>query len=190
MNEIQPGWRARGFTYIGVLFAVVFMGVALAITGQVWSTMSRRAKEEQLLYVGSEFGKALARYRDATPVSQKPFPQRIDDLIRDPRFPDIRRHLRKVYADPLTGGVDWGYVREPGGGIVGIYSNAPGEPLKSTNFGRNLELTASKVYAGWVFRAPEAAETSGAANSITGSHSNGNTSGRSPTLLSGSEVSK
>lgn len=160
-RNVEP---ARGFTYIGVLFAVVFLGVALAAIGQVWSTMSRRAKEEQLLYIGAEFGRALAGYRDATPSGQKPYPSKVEDLVRDPRFPDVRRYLRRPYADPLTGRFDWGYVREPGGGIVGIYSNASGEPLKTANFTRGLDLPAVRVYSGWVFRAPEETGASGLAS--------------------------
>ena len=44
------------------------------------------------------------------------------------------RHLRRLYRDPLTGSADWGVVKGPDGGVIGVYSQAPGKPLKQDGF--------------------------------------------------------
>src|SRR5262245_36530790 len=41
-----------GFTYLTILFVVAFMGIGLALTGEVWHTAALREKEAQLLYAG------------------------------------------------------------------------------------------------------------------------------------------
>jgi type II secretory pathway pseudopilin PulG len=146
--------RSRGFTYLGVLFAVAFMGVTLALIAQIWSTYDRRAKEQQLLFVGSEFRAAIQRYFEASPGPQKQFPASLEDLLRDKRFPDTRRYLRKIYTDPLTGKADWGLVKGVGGVIVGVYSRAPGGPVKIANFRNEFAFDGKKSYAEWIFVVP------------------------------------
>jgi type II secretory pathway pseudopilin PulG len=145
--------RKRGFTYIGVLFAVAFMGVALALIGQVWSTYDRRAKEQQLLFIGAEFRQALGRYYDNSPGAEKTYPSALEDLLRDRRYPDTRRYLRKIYADPFTGKTEWGLVRGAGGAIAGIYSLAAGVPIKTDNFRDGFQFAGAKRYAEWIFTA-------------------------------------
>jgi type II secretory pathway pseudopilin PulG len=159
--------RARGFTYIGVLFAVAFMGVALALIGQVWSTYDRRAKEQQLLFIGAEFQQALGRYYDNSPGAEKTYPPTLDDLLRDRRYPDTRRYLRKVYPDPLTGKTEWGLVRAAGGAITGIYSLAAGVPIKIDNFRDGFQFVGAKRYAEWIFTARTAGAGAGAPPAVS-----------------------
>jgi hypothetical protein len=50
-------------------------------------------------------------------------PARLEDLLQDPRYPSTRRHLRKLYADPITGQASWGLVQaSDGSGIIGVHS--------------------------------------------------------------------
>ena len=60
---------------------------------------------------------------------------RLEELLQDPRYPDIRRYLRKIYLDPMTGSAEWGLVTGPGGEIYGVHSLSGDEPLKKANFG-------------------------------------------------------
>jgi len=147
------GMRARGFTYIGLLIFVAIAGVALAGTGTLWSTQARRDREADLLFVGEEFRRAISAYYETAPAGQPPrFPAKLEDLVEDRRFPTVRRHLRKVYADPMTGGREWGVVRGPGDGIVGVYSLAPGAPLRKAGFPPlYAEFAAAKSYRDWRF---------------------------------------
>ena len=117
--------------------------------------MQRRVAEEELLAVGSEFRLALISYSNATPVGQPVAPQSLQDLLKDPRYPNIRRHLRKLYFDPLTGKQQWGTVMSiDGKGIIGIYSLSTATPIKIGNFEMEFQNFEGKTsYADWVFMA-------------------------------------
>ncbi|CAN7621948.1 MULTISPECIES: type II secretion system protein [unclassified Variovorax] len=144
--------RERGFTYIGVLVLVALMGVGLAASGQIWHTAHKREKERELLFIGQEFRLALYRYAKHTPGKARRAPLSLEELLQDPRHPGIQRHLRKMYADPMTGSTEWGLVKGPAGEIYGVYSLSSDEPLKKSNFAladRNFEGAAK--YSDWVF---------------------------------------
>lgn len=150
---IRPCRSCGGFTYIGVLLAVVFIGVALAATGTVWQQTRQREKERELLFVGSQFRQALERYYENPPPGKaKKFPQKLEDLLRDDRYPDVRRYLRKLYPDPMTGGTEWGLLLGADKAIVGLYSLSDGEPLKTANFDpEDAELAGKRHYHEWRF---------------------------------------
>ena len=85
------------------------------------------------------------------PGSQQ-YPQRLENLLADNRFPNVRRHLRRIYRDPMTGSTDWGLVRGPNGGIVGVYSTSTAQPLKTANFPKDYAAFAgAPSYRDWVF---------------------------------------
>lgn len=150
---IRPGRSCGGFTYIGVLLAVVFIGVALAATGTVWQQTRQREKERELLFVGSQFRQALERYYENPPPGKiKKFPQKLEDLMLDDRYPDVRRYLRKIYPDPMTGSTEWGLLRGADKAIVGLYSLSDGEPLKTANFDpEDAEMAGKRHYHEWRF---------------------------------------
>ena len=140
-----------GFTYVWLLLAVAFMAVGLAAVAELATTAMRRDKEAELLFVGDEFARAIAQYRASSSGSPQ-YPQRLEDLLADKRFPNVRRHLRRIYPDPITGSTEWGLVRGPGGGIVGVYSRSTTQPLKTANFPKGYEAFASATsYADWRF---------------------------------------
>jgi type II secretory pathway pseudopilin PulG len=91
----------------------------------------RRDKEAELLFVGKQYRQAIASYYAS---GQREFPAQLKDLLLDPRFPSVKRHLRRLYPDPLTGTLDWGLVKH-GERIVGVYSLAPGAPLREVSTG-------------------------------------------------------
>lgn len=144
--------RNCGFTYTGILIAVALMGVALAATGELWRTVAQREKERELLFIGDEFRRAITSYYDSTPGAAKQFPKSFENLLQDPRYPVVRRHLRKIYADPMTGKSEWGYVKGPGDTVMGVYSLSGQAPLKKANFpGEYLHFGKAKTYADWRF---------------------------------------
>ena len=124
----------EGFTYIGIMLAVVLIGTQLGLAGVVWSFAQTRQKERELLFVGNQFRNAISQYYFNPRGSQKEYPRRLEDLIKDPRYPGTVRHLRKIYADPITGKKKWGLVRLPNGGIIGVHSLSENEPIKTGNF--------------------------------------------------------
>lgn len=141
-----------GFTYFGVLFMVLAMGLSAAATGTLWSTVRQRERESELLAVGHEFRVAIERYIRATPSGRPQYPRRLDDLVRDPRVPGMMRHLRRIYPDPITGGAEWGLVASPDGGIMGVHSLSQKRPIKRAGF-RPLDkfFEEAETYADWAF---------------------------------------
>ncbi|WP_137823242.1 type II secretion system protein [Pseudomonas sp. D(2018)] len=146
----------QGFTYLGVLFLVMLMGMGLAGAGQLWSTASQRARERDLLWVGSQYAQALRSYYRVSPgVAQ--YPAALDDLLEDNRFPQTVRHLRRLYADPLTGNTDWGLIRSFDGRIAGVYSQSRQRPMKLAHFPAQwVEFEGMTRYADWRFVAEKA----------------------------------
>lgn len=120
--------QARGFTYILLLWWVAISGVLLAALGQQWLIESRRQREAELVFRGQQIGLALAAYRAATPVGQAPAPLRLDELLEDRRGPEMLRHLRLPWPDPITG-QPW-VIDRVNGRIVGVHSPSKARPIK------------------------------------------------------------
>lgn len=148
-----------GFTYIGLMVLVAIMGVVLAATGAVWHTAQKREKERELLFVGDQFRRALNLYYLHTPGNARRYPLSLEDLLKDPRYPGIKRYLRRIYADPVTGSTEWGLVKGPAGEIFGVYSQSKDEPLKKANFSRvDRNFEGRTRYSDWVFM-PESGQS-------------------------------
>jgi type II secretory pathway pseudopilin PulG len=141
--------RQSGFTYLTVLFVVAFMGLGLAKAGQVWRTAVMREREAELLWVGNQYRVAIEGYYKRGDMR---YPRTLDDLLKDPRDPATRRYLRKRYPDPITGSDEWGIVKAPDGGIMGVYSRSEERPLKVSGFTiANKALEQSAAYSDWKF---------------------------------------
>jgi type II secretory pathway pseudopilin PulG len=144
--------RTAGFTYIGVLVLLVVMGISLTAAGQVWHTLRQREKERELLFIGHEFRSALDRYARHTPRNGRRGPERLEDLLLDPRVPGVRRHLRRIYADPMTGRPEWGLVIAANGEISGVHSLSAEQPLKTAGFAQaDRQFEGLTKYSDWVF---------------------------------------
>ncbi len=144
--------RQHGFTYLGLLILVAVLSVATLATLEVGQLASRRQAEDELLFIGHAFEQALRSYMDSTPAGKQPYPASLQDLLKDNRQPQLQRHLRRLYADPLTGKADWGIVQAPNGGILAIYSLAAGKPVKVANFPEAFSRFAgAQSYRDWAF---------------------------------------
>jgi type II secretory pathway pseudopilin PulG len=143
------GLHQHGFTYLTIIFVVALLSGGLALLGDVWHTASQREKEAELLFIGHEYRKAIQRYYLA---GQRIYPRNLDDLLKDPRRPTTERYLRKRYADPITGTTEWGVVKAPDGGIMGVHSLSDTQPLKIANFRiRDKGFTDTEKYSDWKF---------------------------------------
>jgi type II secretory pathway pseudopilin PulG len=144
--------KATGFTYIGLLIAVVILGIALSAVGTVWRTQAQREREQELLFIGHEFQRAIAAYYRAGVGGARQFPQDISDLLEDKRGPEPRHYLRRLYADPMTGAQDWTILRTEMLGITGIASSSQAAPLKKAGFSPNEAAFADATcYCDWKF---------------------------------------
>ena len=148
------GVRTRGFTYLGLLFALALAAVALALAGFMWHTASKRAKEAQLLFAGGAIRDAIVHYYRRSPNRNREFPRALQDLVEDRRYITVERHLRKIYADPITGKPDWGLIKDANGAIVGVYSQSREAPLKRDNFPETFAAFVQvRHYSDWKFSA-------------------------------------
>lgn len=144
----------RGYGFILTLVVVAILGVTLSAGAEVYRTSVARDKERQLLFVGHEFREAIRRYTEASPAGQARYPGSLDQLVRDPRSPTVKRHLRRIYVDPMTGTAEWGLLIVDGG-IAGVHSMSQKEPFKVANFEPNdASFVDAPRYADWVFSHP------------------------------------
>lgn len=145
----------RGFTYLGVLFLVGLLGLTAGMASAVWSTAQQRENERQLVFAGRQLQAAIERYASESRGSEARYPRRLEDLLRDPRAVEVRRHLRQLYRDPMTGEREWGLIRLGDGGIAGIHSLSKRRPI-----GGPPEAVTSQAtdggYRDWHFIAPSA----------------------------------
>jgi len=127
-------------------------GAGLAAATTLWSTDIRREKEEELLFIGSEFRKAIALYYYRTPGSVRQYPSSLEELLEDPRYPGEQRYLRRIYRDPMIGSIDWGIVRSPDGKIQGVYSRSTDTTIKRSGFPKAFaDLEGKTRYSDWTF---------------------------------------
>jgi len=148
--------RTRGFGLIALLIAVAIVALAGAVTATVSSLARRREAEDQLLYVGDQYRRAIEAYVESTPAGQTPYPQQLEDLLKDPRYPGVRRYLRSLYVDPMTGRVDWVTIPAPTGGIMGLHSASDRPPIKLEQFSPPYQAFAHRAtYVDWTFCFPD-----------------------------------
>jgi len=140
----------HGFAYLLVLFAIAALGLGLAGAGQVWHTSVQREKETELLFMGNQFRQAIGSYYRQSPGAMKQLPARLEDLLEDTRFAVPRRHLRKLYRDPMTGGFEWGLVKS-GDRIVGVHSVSPNRAFRIVFPARDAAFQEATRYEQWIF---------------------------------------
>ncbi|KQV45530.1 hypothetical protein ASE26_22590 [Duganella sp. Root198D2] len=135
------------------MILVAIIGLVGAMSLRLGTTMQRAAAEQALLDIGMEYSNALASYAAATPQGQPNYPNSFAELLKDPRFPQLRRHLRRVYVDPMTGKAEWGLVKaNENGGILAIYSLSKAAPIKIGNFPpRFVAFEGKTSLADWKF---------------------------------------
>ncbi|MXS84725.1 type II secretion system protein [Nitrosomonas sp. HPC101] len=147
--------KAQGYIYIWMLFAVMLAGVMLAASGLVWQTEAKRGKEQELLFVGDQFKRAIESYYNVSQTTgggAGNYPESLAQLLKDERFPVVKRHLRKIYRDPMTNSRDWGLIRQEDGGIIGIYSLSTGVPIKRATFPADYAaFENAESYQDWKF---------------------------------------
>lgn len=145
---MSAGRRARGFTLLGMLMLVAILGTGLAAYGGLASHAAQREKEAELLFRGNQYRQAIDSYYK----KERTYPKALADLLEDRRLPVPARHLRRLYADPITGERDWALVEAPGGGVMGVHSKSEQPPIKSGGFaGRDAAFADAVSYSKWQF---------------------------------------
>lgn len=141
-----------GVVLLAVLGFVLVSTLAATVMVEWAQTRAQREREEQLLFVGDQYRRAIASYAAvAGPGGAQSLPQSVDDLLEDRRLPMGMQHLRRPYPDPFTGSADWELIRD-GRGILGVRSRSQKEPLKKSGFpDRYKHFEGRTSYSDWAF---------------------------------------
>lgn len=133
-----------------VLAAVVILAILAEAAFTLTSYRVKRDKEEELLFRGNEYLRAIQGYYLSYPRGSFPvFPRKLDDLLNDPRYPN-RHYLRVLYPEPFGG--TWTLIKAPDGGIAGVMSPSPDKPMKVTGFLPPLDsFEGAQHYSDWMF---------------------------------------
>jgi type II secretory pathway pseudopilin PulG len=148
-------WRrphqARGAVLMGLMVLLALGGMAAAQFTESAAGARQREREAELIWTGLQFQRALESYYLASPGRVRHLPVTLEDLVRDSRFPQPVRHLRRLYADPLQPDVPWGIVKR-GNQIIGVYSQSDRETLRRSGFPAGLDtFNGTRHYAEWQF---------------------------------------
>ena len=146
---------ALGFAYLWLLFTVAAVGLSLSLAAELYTTSAQRDREKELLAIGRQFRQAIGRYYETQGQgTAAQYPTSLEDLLKDPRSPTPRRHLRKIFVDPMTGKAEWGLFKV-GSRVAGVYSLSEKVPIKQGAFeADDAVFTAKQKYSEWVFTYP------------------------------------
>jgi hypothetical protein len=143
--------RQRGVAYFWALMLVLFISLGIGKLLDNAATANQRSREADLLYIGNLYKDAIRQYWQSTPAGSRLYPERLDDLLRDPRYPVTRRYLRRLYPDPVTG-QPFATIPAPDGGLKGVHSLSKRAPLKVARFAAGEEAFATaRSYQQWEF---------------------------------------
>jgi type II secretory pathway pseudopilin PulG len=158
-----------GMSLLMVLMMLSVLGLSAAMAGNSWTNLSRRAREADLLWKGNQIRAAIGSYYSKShgQGAAKIYPSQLDYLLKDPRFLQTTRHLRRLFADPMTGG-DWALIKDPAGRIKGVRSTLAEEPFKQSGFSEeNRDFEGRTLYTEWEFVYQPAAPNANAASPRT-----------------------
>jgi type II secretory pathway pseudopilin PulG len=117
---------SRGFAMAGLLVAMSVMAILLSVALPTWSRMVQREKEEELIFRGNQYARAINLYQrkfaNASPAT-------LDVLIE-------QHFLRKKYKDPLAptkdGEFQLLYLNNQGTSSRGLGAGTTGSAVGST----------------------------------------------------------
>jgi len=154
-SATRPGASQSGYTLVALLVVVFVMALGLSVAGPTWREQNRRLRERELMRIGMLYARAVAEFRASSPGSLKAYPRSLDELVLDPRFLGVRRHLRRLYPDPIDPAQPWGLTKDADGNITGVYSQSADAPVAGgpVDLG-DLVLAPAQHYSDWKFSLP------------------------------------
>lgn len=148
--QISKAGVEAGYTYVSVLLLILVM--TLGAQAAIVPSQSERIvdREAELLFRGQAYRDAIQSYWLAGGDNPS-YPRELSDLLRDPRFED-RRHIRRLYTDPVAGG-QWQVLRRDDDTIEGVRSRSSLKPRQAVFHADEFETFGqAKRYSDWVFR--------------------------------------
>ena len=149
-----PNKHQGGVVLIIVLVFLAITSLAASTLAVSQATQAQRLREEELLFVGDQYRRALRSYKaSAVGGVSGVYPTALSQLLEDDRFVPPVHHLRRLYPDPFTGAADWDLVLVEGR-IVGVRSRSQLKPIRQLGLtGDNAGLLGNACYCEWEFSA-------------------------------------
>lgn len=142
----------RGFSYISVLIFIMLVGTGLMSLSKCWQTVGKREREKELLFRGDQFRHAIESYYNSAPGGEKNYPDELKFLLKDNRYLVLKRHIRKLYKDPVTKNGEWELIYNSTDKIIGVHSKSEEKPLKTGNFKSEYKnFEKADKYSDWTF---------------------------------------
>ena len=88
----SPRRHERGYAMAALLIALAVIGVILGMAMPVWRTVVQREKEEELIFRGRQYARAIQLFQRKYANA---YPPNVDVLVE-------QRFLRKKYKDPVS----------------------------------------------------------------------------------------
>jgi type II secretory pathway pseudopilin PulG len=82
-----------GYILLGIVIALVVLGIFLVAAVPLWQKVMQREREKELIFRGYQYMRAIELYQKKYPGA---FPPNLEALVEE-------KFLRKVYDDPMTG---------------------------------------------------------------------------------------
>lgn len=140
----------QGMALLTVLFMVMVIGLMLGLAGQSWSNLMQREREDELLFRGGQYRRAIQSYFEKSPGIGA-YPSDLTMLLEDNRFPSKVRHLRQLWPDPFTG-EEFELILDPAKKIKGVRSRSSLKPFKVDGFPEEYKtFKDAESYAKWEF---------------------------------------
>lgn len=146
--------RQSGVVLLAMMLFIFMTTLGVGSMVQSFAFQKQRDAEDQLLFVGDQYRRAIISYYNSYPTgSTRHYPTSLADLATDTRFPSAKQHLRSIYPDPMTGEANWELIRL-GEGIIGVRSRSTKEAIKKSGFPLTYEqFEGAKTYRDWRFMA-------------------------------------
>ncbi len=133
------GFRDGGYALLILMMAVTVLLVALTAAMPNIYTEGRREREEELIFRGRQYQRAVALFRRQF----NRFPSSVDELRRTNGI----RFLRQAYPDPMTKSGKWRFIHvAPNGALLDSRTLGPGRqpsggPAGNAGVGQNSQPT-------------------------------------------------
>jgi type II secretory pathway pseudopilin PulG len=120
-----------GIVFLMLLAMILVISIVTTGVTEVWHTQMRREREAELIFRLNEIRQAITKYR----ADHNRPPRELKDLLRDTSQIQVKRYLRRLYTDPMTGKGEWELklVIDRTGAVSGIddvHSRSTAKPLK------------------------------------------------------------
>ncbi len=128
----------HGHLLITLVIGIAVSMILLTVATQAWTSIIKREKEEELIFRGREYARALVKFRK----SMGRLPVDLKELVD--RGPRNERFIRKLYKDPMSLDGKWNllYLSPDGRTLINPHIAPPaetGDPFGSSDTSRSQQ---------------------------------------------------